>query len=182
MVLIILPCSFFLSLMTSFESCRLWCMDSCLVSFFFSLMWKNRILFYLKCCICLSSNILLQAVHVAAQYGQTAFLNHIIAKYHADFDVPDNDGRSPLHWYVNKLCSIVSHIDLSILWLRLQSFHCVNTVFMLCCSFINTYWYWFGVIGGHCHQFILVVLIEFQLENAWCSSEILHMKGTNCCF
>ncbi|XP_073034485.1 LOW QUALITY PROTEIN: probable protein S-acyltransferase 23 [Primulina eburnea] len=39
-----------------------------------------------------------RAVHVAAQYGQTTFLNHIIAKYHADFNVPDNDGRSPLHW------------------------------------------------------------------------------------
>ena len=41
---------------------------------------------------------LFQAVHVAAQYGQTAFLNHIVVKYHADFDVPDNEGRSPLHW------------------------------------------------------------------------------------
>ncbi|XP_052192027.1 probable protein S-acyltransferase 23 isoform X2 [Diospyros lotus] len=39
-----------------------------------------------------------RVVHVAAQYGQTTFLNHIIAKYQADFDVPDNDGRSPLHW------------------------------------------------------------------------------------
>ncbi|KAG8368569.1 hypothetical protein BUALT_Bualt15G0059100 [Buddleja alternifolia] len=43
-----------------------------------------------------------RAVHVAAQYGQTAFLNYIIAKYHADFDVPDNDGRSPLHWAAYK--------------------------------------------------------------------------------
>lgn len=42
---------------------------------------------------------LIQAAHIAAQYGQTAFLNHIIAKYHADFDAPDDDGRSPLHWY-----------------------------------------------------------------------------------
>lgn len=41
-----------------------------------------------------------QAVHVAAQYGQTAFLNHIVAKHGADFDAPDNDGRSPLHWYI----------------------------------------------------------------------------------
>ncbi|KAL5988372.1 putative protein S-acyltransferase 23 [Asimina triloba] len=37
------------------------------------------------------------AVHVAAQYGQTAFLNHIIVQYDADFDATDNDGRSPLH-------------------------------------------------------------------------------------
>lgn len=43
----------------------------------------------------------MQAVHVAAQYGQTAFLNHIVAKYRADYDAPDNEGRSPLHWYVN---------------------------------------------------------------------------------
>ncbi|KAK6240549.1 hypothetical protein SCA6_005938 [Theobroma cacao] len=32
------------------------------------------------------------AVHVAARYGQTAFLNHIVAKYHADYDAPDKDG------------------------------------------------------------------------------------------
>ncbi|KAK4476949.1 hypothetical protein RD792_016118 [Penstemon davidsonii] len=43
-----------------------------------------------------------RAVHVAAQFGQTAFLNYIIAKYHADFDVPDNEGRSPLHWAAYK--------------------------------------------------------------------------------
>jgi ankyrin repeat protein len=41
-----------------------------------------------------------QTTHVAAQYGQTAFLYHIIAKWNADPDVPDNDGRSPLHWFV----------------------------------------------------------------------------------
>lgn len=41
---------------------------------------------------------LLQAAHVAAQYGQTAFLYHIVTKWNADPDVPDNDGRSPLHW------------------------------------------------------------------------------------
>lgn len=45
---------------------------------------------------------LLQAAHVAAQYGQTSFLNHIVAKYHADFDAPDNEGRSPLHWYAKR--------------------------------------------------------------------------------
>ncbi|KAK7400412.1 hypothetical protein VNO78_11618 [Psophocarpus tetragonolobus] len=43
-----------------------------------------------------------RAVHVSAQYGQTTFLNHIVVKYHADFDVPDNDGRSPLHWAAYK--------------------------------------------------------------------------------
>ncbi|KAF7803806.1 putative protein S-acyltransferase 23 isoform X1 [Senna tora] len=44
----------------------------------------------------------LQAVHLAAQYGQTSFLNHIIVKYNADFDAPDNGGRSPLHWAAYK--------------------------------------------------------------------------------
>ena len=43
---------------------------------------------------------LLQTTHVAAQYGQTAFLYHIVTKWNADPDVPDNDGRSPLHWCV----------------------------------------------------------------------------------
>ena len=41
-----------------------------------------------------------QTTHVAAQYGQTAFIYHIVAKWNADPDVPDNDGRSPLHWFV----------------------------------------------------------------------------------
>jgi len=40
--------------------------------------------------------------HVAAQYGQTSLLHHIITKWSADFDVPDNDGRSPLHWAAYK--------------------------------------------------------------------------------
>ncbi|GLJ30518.1 hypothetical protein SUGI_0604130 [Cryptomeria japonica] len=39
-----------------------------------------------------------RTTHVAAQYGQTTLLYHIITKWNADFDVPDNDGRSPLHW------------------------------------------------------------------------------------
>ncbi|KAJ1278231.1 hypothetical protein BS78_04G063400 [Paspalum vaginatum] len=43
-----------------------------------------------------------QTTHVAAQYGQTAFLCHIVAKWNADHDVPDNDGRSPLHWAAYK--------------------------------------------------------------------------------
>ncbi|RDX76551.1 putative protein S-acyltransferase 23, partial [Mucuna pruriens] len=43
-----------------------------------------------------------RAVHVAAQYGQTGFLNRLVVKYHADFDVPDNDGRTPLHWAAYK--------------------------------------------------------------------------------
>ncbi|KAL8126070.1 protein S-acyltransferase 24-like [Apium graveolens] len=43
-----------------------------------------------------------QASHVAAQYGQTAFLYHIVTKWNADPDVPDNDGRSPLHWAAYK--------------------------------------------------------------------------------
>ncbi|CAL5059892.1 unnamed protein product [Urochloa decumbens] len=43
-----------------------------------------------------------QTTHVAAQYGQTAFLCHIVAKWNADHDVPDNDGRSPIHWAAYK--------------------------------------------------------------------------------
>ncbi|RLN08898.1 protein S-acyltransferase 24-like [Panicum miliaceum] len=43
-----------------------------------------------------------QTIHVAAQYGQTAFLYHIVAKWNADYDVPDYDGRSPLHWAAYK--------------------------------------------------------------------------------
>ncbi|XP_065849104.1 protein S-acyltransferase 24 [Euphorbia lathyris] len=43
-----------------------------------------------------------QATHVAAQYGQTSFLYHIVSKWNADPDVPDNDGRSPLHWAAYK--------------------------------------------------------------------------------
>ncbi|XP_076885446.1 protein S-acyltransferase 24-like [Bidens hawaiensis] len=43
-----------------------------------------------------------QTTHVAAQYGQTAYLYHIVTKWHADPDVPDNEGRSPLHWAAYK--------------------------------------------------------------------------------
>ncbi|XP_047307821.1 protein S-acyltransferase 24-like [Impatiens glandulifera] len=43
-----------------------------------------------------------QVTHVAAQYGQTAFLYHIVKKWNSDPDVPDNDGRSPLHWAAYK--------------------------------------------------------------------------------
>jgi len=39
-----------------------------------------------------------QAVHVASQYGQTAFVNHIIVDYAADYNALDIEGRSPLHW------------------------------------------------------------------------------------
>eukprot|EP00252_Welwitschia_mirabilis_P022671 TRINITY_DN6201_c0_g1_i1.p1 TRINITY_DN6201_c0_g1~~TRINITY_DN6201_c0_g1_i1.p1 ORF type:complete len:623 (+),score=104.75 TRINITY_DN6201_c0_g1_i1:176-2044(+) len=40
--------------------------------------------------------------HVAAQYGQTAFLYHIATRWGAAIDVPDVDGRSPLHWAAYK--------------------------------------------------------------------------------
>jgi ankyrin repeat protein len=46
------------------------------------------------------STAISQTTHVAAQYGQTAFLCHMVAKWNADPDLPDNDGRSPLHWFV----------------------------------------------------------------------------------
>nr|GEV80093.1 protein S-acyltransferase 24 [Tanacetum cinerariifolium] len=44
----------------------------------------------------------IQTTHVAAQYGQTAFLYHIVSKWNADPDVPDNEGRTPLHWAAYK--------------------------------------------------------------------------------
>ncbi|KAJ6699881.1 PROTEIN S-ACYLTRANSFERASE 24 [Salix viminalis] len=44
----------------------------------------------------------MQTTHVAAQCGQTAFLYHIVSKWNADPDVPDFDGRSPLHWAAYK--------------------------------------------------------------------------------
>lgn len=43
-----------------------------------------------------------QTTHVAAQYGQTAFLYYVVSKWNADPDIPDNDGRSPLHWAAYK--------------------------------------------------------------------------------
>nr|XP_043623013.1 probable protein S-acyltransferase 23 [Erigeron canadensis] len=59
-----------------------------------------------------------RAVHVAAQYGQTSFLNYIVTKYHADFDVPDNDGRTPLHWASYK--GFADTIRLLLFWDALQ--------------------------------------------------------------
>ncbi|XP_068641629.1 protein S-acyltransferase 24-like [Aristolochia californica] len=43
-----------------------------------------------------------QTTHVAGQYGQTAFVFHVVTKWNADPDIPDNDGRSPLHWAAYK--------------------------------------------------------------------------------
>ncbi|GMJ07543.1 TIP GROWTH DEFECTIVE 1 [Hibiscus trionum] len=43
-----------------------------------------------------------QITHVAAQYGQTSFLYHVVSKWNADPDTPDNEGRSPLHWAAYK--------------------------------------------------------------------------------
>ena len=40
--------------------------------------------------------------HVAAQYGQTAFLYHVALRWSADIDTLDHDARSPLHWAAYK--------------------------------------------------------------------------------
>jgi hypothetical protein len=46
--------------------------------------------------------VIVQTVHVAAQYGHTALLYHIATKWSADVDALDKDGRSPLHWAAYK--------------------------------------------------------------------------------
>ena len=43
-----------------------------------------------------------QVCHVAAQYGQTAFLYHVALRWDADVDAPDADNRTPLHWAAYK--------------------------------------------------------------------------------
>jgi len=43
-----------------------------------------------------------RVTHVAAQYGHTSFIYHLITKWGAEVDAPDNDGRSPLHWAAYK--------------------------------------------------------------------------------
>lgn len=79
----------------------------------------------------LKFSILDQTVHVAAQYGQTAFLYHIITKYNAEFDAPDNSGRSPLHWYVK-----FYHIFLNyFLFIFCFSCHFFLDVIIFYCSF-----------------------------------------------
>ncbi|CAM6119554.1 unnamed protein product [Calypogeia fissa] len=40
--------------------------------------------------------------HVAAQYGHTYLLYYLVTKWSAEFDGPDNDSRSPLHWAAYK--------------------------------------------------------------------------------
>ena len=44
----------------------------------------------------------MQVCHVAAQYGQTAFLYYMALRWDADIDEPDVDGRAPLHWAAYK--------------------------------------------------------------------------------
>ena len=40
--------------------------------------------------------------HVAAQYGQTAFLYHVVLRWGAEVDPLDLDSRTPLHWAAYK--------------------------------------------------------------------------------
>eukprot|EP00798_Chlamydomonas_sp_ICE-L_P004755 gene4755-34505_t len=43
-----------------------------------------------------------QITHVAAQYGQTAVLYHLALKWNVNIDIPDDDGRCPIHWAAYK--------------------------------------------------------------------------------
>jgi ankyrin repeat protein len=43
-----------------------------------------------------------RTTHVAAQYGHTYLLYHLVTKWSAEFDAPDSDSRSPLHWAAYK--------------------------------------------------------------------------------
>lgn len=45
---------------------------------------------------------LLQPCHVAAQYGHTAALYHLVLRWNCDFNALDNDQRTPLHWAAYK--------------------------------------------------------------------------------
>jgi len=40
--------------------------------------------------------------HVAAQYGQVSFLYHLALNWNANFEQPDKDGRTSLHWAAYK--------------------------------------------------------------------------------
>jgi hypothetical protein len=44
----------------------------------------------------------LQACHIAAQWGHTASLFHLVLRWDASFDTQDKDGRTPLHWAAYK--------------------------------------------------------------------------------
>lgn len=46
--------------------------------------------------------VVCKVCHVAAQYGQTAFLYHVALQWGADIDSCDVDGRTPLHWAAYK--------------------------------------------------------------------------------
>ncbi|XP_052880117.1 protein S-acyltransferase 24-like isoform X2 [Gossypium arboreum] len=49
-----------------------------------------------------TAQYIIEITHVATQYGQTAFLYYVVSKWNANPDVPDNEGRSPLHWAAYK--------------------------------------------------------------------------------
>ncbi|TYH93262.1 hypothetical protein ES332_A13G241900v1 [Gossypium tomentosum] len=49
-----------------------------------------------------TAQYIIEITNVATQYGQTAFLYYVVSKWNANPDVPDNEGRSPLHWAAYK--------------------------------------------------------------------------------
>jgi hypothetical protein len=43
-----------------------------------------------------------QPSHIAAQYGHTSALYHLVLRWNCDFNALDNENRTPLHWAAYK--------------------------------------------------------------------------------
>ena len=44
----------------------------------------------------------MQPAHIAAQYGHTSALYHLVLRWNCDFNSLDNENRTPLHWAAYK--------------------------------------------------------------------------------
>lgn len=107
----------------------------------------------------------MQTTHVAAQYGQTAFLYHIVSKWNADPDVPDNDGRSPLHWYMRTsttpLLKLLKKIDHGII-LIVHDTLVANGIFKFLLSILVLFFFFFS------HFKLLFVDLNIFFELKFC--------------